>query len=268
MEIFDYVEGTRPLLVSIPHDGRELARGMAERMTETGRANVDADWHVRRLYDFAAELGASVITTQMSRYMVDLNRDPSGAALYPNAINTGTVPHLAFDGRELYKPGAAPSAAETAERIERYWRPYHARIAAALDDIAARFGGVVLFDAHSISSEVPRLFEGRLPDFNLGTAAGRSAAEDLEAGVYRVLDRAKGYTAVLNGRFKGGYITRHYGAPGRHRHALQLELSQATYMNEGQPFDFLAERAGRVTPVLRAALSAARDWATEHYCGD
>lgn len=267
MSIFDHSEGTRPLLVCIPHDGREMADGMGERMTETGRGNVDADWHIQRLYEFSADLGASVIAARYSRYVVDLNRAPDNAALYENTVNTGIVPTQAFDGRALYQPGREPTAQETAARIERYWQPYHQRITATLDDLTERFGGAVLFDAHSINPVVPRLFEGSLPDFNFGTVSGASAAPELEAQVYNVLENANGYSAVLNGRFKGGYTTRHYGEPARNRHALQLELSQTTYMNVAPPFDFLPDQAEQVTVVLRAALGAACDWACKSYPG-
>jgi N-formylglutamate amidohydrolase len=267
MTVFDFTPGALPVLVSIPHDGREIPETIAARMSEAGRANIDADWHVRWLYDFAGELGANVLAARLSRYVVDLNRDPSDAALYPSAVNTGIVPHLSFDGAPLYVSGEDPAASEHAERIETYWRPYHAQIAATLDDLRARFGGAVLYDAHSIRSEVPRLFEGRLPDFNLGTSGGASAAKDLEARVHDALAAGEGYTTVLNGRFKGGYITRTYGKPDDGVHAVQLELSQRTYMNEDPPFDLLPDVAAGVKPVLRAAVAAACDWARARFAG-
>lgn len=265
--MFEFTEGTLPVLVSIPHDGRAIPDAIAERMTEAARANTDADWHVRRLYDFAAGLGANVIAARQSRYVVDLNRDPADTSLYPGAVNTGIVPILTFDGEPLYRPGEAPGEAEVAERIATYWRPYHDKLVETLEDLRGRFGGAVLFDAHSIRSEVPRLFDGRLPDFNLGTSSGASADADLEARAYSVLTAASAYTSVLNGRFTGGYITRAYGRPEDGIHAIQLELSQRTYMNEAPPFDYAPAVADRVRPVLRELLSTACAWATARFPG-
>lgn len=267
MTVFDFTPGALPVLLSVPHDGREIPEDIARRMTEPGRANTDADWHVRALYDFAGALGANVLAARYSRYVVDLNRDPADTALYLGAVNTGIVPQLSFDGDPLYLQGEEPDADEQAARIARYWRPYHDKIADTLDDLCARFGGAVLYDAHSIRSEVPRLFDGTLPDFNLGTSGGAAAAKELETRVHEVLAGAAGYTAVLNGRFKGGYITRTYGRPAENRHAVQLELSQRTYMNEDPPFDLLPDVAAQVTPVLRAAVAAACDWARARFAG-
>lgn len=265
--MFEFTEGRLPVLLSIPHDGRHIPDAIAARMTETATMNTDADWHVRRLYDFAAELGVSVIAARQSRYVVDLNRDPSDAALYPAAVNTGVVPLLAFDGAPLYLPGKSPDEAEIADRIATYWRPYHDKLTAALDHLRGRFGGVVLYDAHSIRSEVPRLFEGRLPDFNLGTSSGAAADRDLEARAFAVLEAANGYAAVLNGRFTGGHITRTYGRPDENIHALQLELSQLTYMREEPPFDYAPNLAGRVKPILREVLSTICAWAKDRFTG-
>ena len=265
--MFEFTEGRLPVLVSIPHDGRAIPDGIAGRMTDAARANTDADWHVRRLYDFAAELGANVIAARQSRYVVDLNRDPADTALYPGTVNTGIVPILTFDGAPLYRNGAEPEEAEVAERIAAYWRPYHGKLAETLDDLRGRFGGAVLFDAHSIRCEVPRLFDGRLPDFNLGTSSGASADADLESRVYKVLAAADGFTSVLNGRFTGGYITRAYGRPKDGIHAIQLELSQRTYMNEAPPFEYLPERAEEVRKPLRAAVSALCGWANDRFAG-
>jgi N-formylglutamate deformylase len=263
--MFDYIEGRLPLLVSIPHDGWDIPEDITARMTELGRSNHDADWHVRRLYEFATHLGAHVVSARYSRYVVDLNRDPADTALYPGAVNTGIVPHLAFDGRPLYVAGEEPNNDEVSKRIDTYWRPYHSKIESCLQELCVQFGGAVLFDAHSINAVVPRLFEGRLPDFNLGTSAGKSASTELEDLVYSKLDAADGYSSVLNGRFKGGYITRQYGSPAQNCHTLQLELSQTTYMQEEPPFDYLVDRAERVVPHLQAAVTAAADWSSAAY---
>lgn len=252
-------------MVSIPHDGWDIPADISAKMTALGRSNHDADWHVRRLYEFASDLGAHVIAARYSRYVVDLNRDPADVALYPGAVNTGIVPHLSFDGRPLYETGKEPDAKEVSRRIDKYWQPYHGQIESCLDGLCDQFGGAVLFDAHSINAVVPRLFDGRLPDFNLGTSAGKSADTDLENSVFSILDDAENYSAVLNGRFKGGYITRHYGNPDRNRHTLQLELSQTTYMQEEPPFEFLPPVANKVIPHLRAAVAAAADWSASTY---
>ena len=260
-DIFDFTPGTAPLLVSIPHDGRSIPDDIAARMTDAALRIPDTDWHVGRLYDFAGELGAGVLAARQSRYVVDLNRDPGGEALYPGADNTEIVPLGTFDREPIYRPGEAPDAEETAERIARFWRPYHDRLAAGIAALRERHGLAVLFDAHSIRSVVPRFFEGALPDFNFGTARGASADPGLAASAFRVLDSAEGYTAVDNGRFTGGYITRRYGAPADGVHAIQLELSQRTYMDEAYPFDYRPDLARRVRPVLRDLLGAMVDWA-------
>lgn len=259
--MYDYREGDTPLVVSVPHDGREIPDDIARRMTPLGRSNHDADWHVGLLYDFADALGATVIAARFSRYVVDLNRNPADTALYPDAANTGIAPTLSFDGEPLYADGQTPTPDEKADRIATYWQPYHERIRETLDAKHARFGVAVLYDAHSIRSTVPRLFDGRLPDFNLGTADGASADPTLSAAVFDVLKNADGYSAVRDARFKGGYITRTYGEPIRGIHALQLELSQATYMTEAPPWDYREDRAEAVRVHLRAGLEAALAWA-------
>ena len=259
--IFDFAPGTTPLLVSIPHDGRAIPDDIAARMTDAALRIPDTDWHVGRLYDFAGGLGAGVLAARYSRYVVDLNRDPEGQALYPGADNTEIVPLATFDREPIYRPGAAPDAGETDRRVARFWRPYHQRLAAELDALRQRHGHAVLFDAHSIRSVVPRFFDGVLPDFNFGTARGASADAGLAAAAFRVLAGAEGYASVDNGRFTGGYITRRYGAPAGGVHAIQLELSQRTYMDEAHPFGYRPDLAGKVRPVLRDLLAAMIDWA-------
>jgi N-formylglutamate deformylase len=260
---FRFHAGTMPLLVSVPHDGTEIPADIAARMTAEALRVPDTDWHVARLYDFAAALGAGVIRATQSRYVVDLNRDPTGRPLYPGADNTEICPTLTFDRQPIYQPGAAPSAAEVAARVETWWRPYHARLQGALAEMTEAFGVVVLFDAHSIRSVVPRFFDGVLPDFNLGTANGQSADEDLAAAAFTVLAAAEGYSAVRDGRFTGGYITRSYGRPAEGVHALQLEMAQRVYMNEAYPFDYLPDRAARVQPTLRRLLETLGDRADQ-----
>jgi N-formylglutamate amidohydrolase len=230
-DVFDFHQGSSPLVVSIPHDGRLLAPGQADRMTEAGRALPDTDWHVRELYSFLADLGASVIAANYSRYVVDLNRPSTDEALYENQVATGVCPRRTFANREIYLEGEAPDENEQEARIDAYWQPYHERITETLDRIKDRFGYVLLWDAHSIPREVPLLFEGALPDLNIGTNDGRSCAPQLETAVAAAADTSP-FSSVANGRFRGGYITRHYGKPENGIHAMQLELSQHNYMDE------------------------------------
>jgi len=261
MDIYRFTPGTIPLLVSMPHVGTHIPERLAARMTDGARAVPDTDWHVDRLYDFLDALGASVIQATHSRYVVDLNRPPDSAPLYPGAANTGLCPTEQFDGAPIYRPGQSPGDAEVQERLAQFWRPYHERLAAELAALKARHGVALLYEAHTIRSRVPRLFEGRLPDINLGTADGASAADDLAAALLETAGRAAAYTSVLNGRFKGGYITRHYGRPAEAVHAVQLELAQLTYMEEDPPFRFRDDLAAAVRPTLRAILQSMIGWA-------
>ncbi|HVL58484.1 MAG TPA: N-formylglutamate deformylase [Burkholderiaceae bacterium] len=255
MEAFRHRPGATPLLVSIPHAGTHVPDELLARMTPAARALPDTDWHLERLYDFLDAIGVSVLAATHSRYVVDLNRPPDDANLYPGRDTTGIVPLDTFALEPIYIEGAEPDDAERRHRIDRYWRPYHDRLAQALVELQARHGVALLWDAHSIASVVPRFFEGRLPDLNLGTADGRSCDPRIGARLLALAQRS-GYSAVLNGRFKGGYITRQYGRPGDGVHAVQLELSEATYMDEHAPYAFRDELAERIRPTLRAMLDA------------
>jgi N-formylglutamate amidohydrolase len=249
--------------MSIPHVGETVPRDVRARMTEAGNAIADTDWHLDRLYDFADTLGISVIQAIYSRYVIDLNRAPDGVPLYPGASNTELVPLTSFADAPLYRAGAAPDEAEVALRRETYWRPYHDRLEALLKDMVARFGVVVLFDCHSIRSRVPRFFDGRLPDFNLGTAAGASCDAGLRARLEAALAADTRYTLAVDGRFKGGYITRRYGRPSDDVHAFQLELSLATYMDEDPAYRWRDDLAQQVRPSLRRMVETAIAWAEE-----
>ena len=249
--LFDFRAGSAPLLVSMPHTGTFVPEWLAPRLSPAGRALPDTDWHLERLYSFLDELGAAVLVATHSRYVVDLNRPPDNANLYPGQDTTGIVPVDSFHRQPLYIAGFTPSPDEAAQRIETYWRPYHHRLAQALADIKAKHGYALLWDAHSIFSVLPRFFEGKLPDLNLGTADGKSCAP----GVGEALRKSvEGYSAVLNGRFKGGYITRRYGDPANGIHAVQLELSEATYMDEEAPYKFREHLARQLRPQLRTLL--------------
>jgi len=251
MELFKFRRGTTPLLVSMPHTGTYLPEWLAPRLTRAAKALPDTDWHLEQLYSFLDDLGASVLVATHSRYVVDVNRPPDNANLYPGQDTTGVVPVDTFHKAALYLAGFAPSEAEIRSRIEQYWRPYHMKLAAELEGIKKKHGRVLLWDAHSILSELPRFFEGRLPDFNLGTADGKSCGKGLGEAL---LAKITGYTKVLNGRFKGGYITRTYGDPANGVHAVQLELSEAVYTEEQPPYRFREHLAVKARPVLRSLL--------------
>ena len=262
MHLFEASYGTAPLVVSMPHIGSFLAPELIGRLSATGRMVPDTDWDLDRLYDFLTELGTTVIRANYSRYVIDLNRDPDNRPLYPgmNMNHPGLVPTHSFDDVPLYRPGEEPDAAETALRRDRYWRPYHDRLSAILDDLVARHGQAVLFDCHSIRSLVPRYQAERIPDLNLGTADGTSCDLGLRDALGTALKGETRYSTAIDGIFKGGYITRHYGRPGDGIHAFQLELSWATYMQESPTPVYDLGKAALVKPVLREMVSAALDW--------
>ena len=256
MDDFSLERGRLPLLLSLPHDGVMVPGEIFRRLTPEARSLPDTDWHVGRLYAFARHLGASVLRPTWSRYVVDLNRPPDDVSLYPGRATTGLCPLERFDGTPLYLDGEAPCAEETAERVIRYWQPYHLALREELDRLRDLHGYALLWEGHSIRSEVPRLFEGRLPDLNLGTAEGASCSEAVAQRLQGVCAGQGAYTWVLDGRFKGGYITRHYGDPEGGVDAVQLELAQCTYMDEvSTAFD--AARAARLQPVLAGLIEAA-----------
>ena len=255
MDIFRLHRGTAPLLVSLPHDGSHIPADLAARMEPAARGAPDTDWFVSRLYDFARGLGASVLVPSHSRYVVDLNRPPDDTSLYPGQNTTGLCPAVRFDGGPVYLAGQAPSADEVAARVERYWRPYHDALQEELARQLAVHGRVLLWEGHSIRAVVPFLFEGRLPDLNLGTAGGASCSAPAQARIEAVLAAQRDYSFVVNGRFKGGYITRRYGRPAEGVDAVQLELAQPTYMDDDErAYD--AARAARLQGVLEAMLRA------------
>lgn len=253
MSGFSLQRGSVPLLVSLPHDGTELPAALAARMTPAARALPDTDWFVSRLYAIARELGASVLKPSWSRYVVDLNRPPDGAALYPGRFETGICPLRTFAGEPIYGAGNEPDTAEIAARVAQYWQPYHAALAAELERLQAAHGRVLLWDGHSIRGELPQLFPGALPDLNLGTADGASCGSGLALALAHTLAAQSAYTFVINGRFKGGYITRHYGRPDQGIHAVQLELAQRTYLDEATAH-WDAARATALQGLLRRLL--------------
>jgi len=251
MDLWQLHRGDSPLVIDVPHSGTHLPDALASRLTRVARTVPDTDWHVHRLYHFAPVEGATLLCATQSRYVVDLNRDPSGAALYPGADNTELCPTRTFGGEAIYVDGKAPSPAEVTDRCATSFVPYHAVLAAEIARVRERHGFAVLLDGHSIRSEVPRFFAGRLPDLNLGTANGASCAPELQAVATRVLAQSEGFTHIVNGRFKGGWVTRHYGQPQQGVHALQLEMAQDCYMDEAPPYAWDATRASRLADVLR-----------------
>lgn len=253
---FRFRQGTRPLLISMPHVGTHVPPALAARFTDEARQVPDTDWHLERLYDFADELGASVLVATHSRYVIDLNRPPDGASLYPGQSVTGLCPVDTFDNTPIYEAGDVPEDAEIAERRDAIWKPYHAKLAEELARLHARHGIAALWDAHSIRSVLPRFFEGKLPDLNLGTGKGTSCDPALAQTLRGIAESATGYTGVLNGRFTGGYITRHYGQPAQNVHAVQLEMTQSSYMQEALPFDYLPDVAAGVQPHVRRMIEA------------
>ena len=255
-DVFTLHRGDAPLLLSLPHDGSLIPPALAQRMVPAARRAPDTDWHVSRLYAFARELGASILVPRHSRYVVDLNRPEDDVSLYPGQNTTGLCPIVQFSGEPVYLEGQGPDAAEVASRVDTYWRPYHQSLQSELARIRAQHGRAVLWEGHSIRGVVPFLFEGRLPDLNLGTAAGASCSPVLQSRLEAVLASQDDYDWVANGRFKGGHITRHYGDPGNGIDAVQLEISQRNYMDETS-FDWDEGKAARLQRVLRALLEAA-----------
>lgn len=249
MFTFSYQRAEQPILVSIPHAGLRLDDGMAGRFTAEAADLPDTDWHVDRLYDFLHDTSVGVLRADYSRYVVDLNRSPENAPLYRGQLNSGICPTHTFAGAEIYKNGRDPTAAEIEDRIQRFWLPYHACLSDELERLRQTFGFAILWDAHSIRSRMPRLFDGELPHLNIGTNNGCSCKLQLAEDISSAL-RSADYSLVINGRFIGGYITRHYGDPARQLHAIQLEISQRAYMDETDA-KYSTSKAQRLRAALR-----------------
>lgn len=257
---FRFKAGRLPMLVSMPHAGTDIPDEVANTLAPCAAARADTDWHLPELYGFLEEMGIATISARWSRYLIDLNRPPENTNLYPGLDTTGLCPLDTFGRERLYREGMEPDAAEVQRRLDRYWRPYHEQLGAELERLKAEHGRVVLWEAHSIASVVPRFFEGKLPDLNFGTAEGKSCDPGLEEAILGVARAQERYTIALNGRFKGGHITRHYGQPASGVHAIQLEKCQCLYMNEAPPFDYLPDVAGQLQPLLRDMVGAAVHW--------
>ena len=252
--------GTTPLLISLPHVGTGIPESLRPLFVERALSVEDTDWHLEPLYAFARELGAGMLVPQHSRYVIDLNRPPENTPMYAGANNTELCPTRFFSGEPLYREPVADEKAEIDRRRAAYWQPYHEALDAELARLKQEHGHAILWDGHSIKSELPWLFEGRLPDLNLGTADATSCAPSLRRALMGVLDRQRAFSHVTDGRFKGGHITRFYGRPQQGIHAVQLEMCWSCYMSEAPPFAIDPQRAQRLLPVLRDLLLATLDW--------
>jgi N-formylglutamate deformylase len=259
--------GDAPLIVCFPHTGTDLPAEIEAQVVSPWLARKDADWWVHRLYDLARELGATTVRTALSRTVIDVNRDPSGASLYPGQATTGLCPLTTFDGEALYRPGKAPDAAAVAMRRQRWFDPYHAALLAEVQRSRARHGKVVLYDAHSIRSRVPRLFEGELPNLNIGTYRGTSCAPELTRRIEAACSDPR-FSRVTDGRFVGGWTTRHYGDPAHGVHAVQMELACRGYLDEppvpdagNWPAPYDPDRAGPLRALLGRVLRQCIDFA-------
>lgn len=259
---FQFTAGRIPLLVSMPHVGTDIPDDIAATMSAPALGRADTDWHLVQLYDFLRDMGASTISARWSRYVIDLNRPPENTNLYPGMDTTGLCPVDTFARTPLYLDGV-PDDAEVQRRLARYWQPYHQQLRAELDRLLGIHGRVALWDAHSIASVVPRFFEGRLPDLNFGTAKGTSCDAGMERAIVNVARAQDTYSVAVNGRFKGGHITRHYGQPANRVHAIQLEMSQCVYMDEAAPYGYRPDLAQGVQGLLREMTGAAADWARQ-----
>jgi N-formylglutamate deformylase len=238
---------------------------VSAQLLPVAQEKADTDWHLPLLYNMAQELGASIIHADYSRYVIDLNRSSDDSNLYPGQDTTGLCPLDTFAKQPLYPAGQTPDAAEVQRRITQYWQPYHQQLQSELERLRALHGVAVLWDAHSIASHVPRFFQGQLPDLNFGTADQKSCDISMQQALSATLSASKTpYSHVFNGRFKGGYITRNYGQPGRNIHAVQLEMSQCIYMDEAAPYGYRPDLAAQVQPLLRELLATCITWAQQH----
>ena len=259
-DIVSVTRGSSPLVLSMPHPGIGLPAEVAAQLNARGKLVEDTDWHMRQLYGFAERFQPTIVEAGLSRFVIDLNRDPAGVSLYPGQATTELVPTTSFDGAPIWQ--AAPDEAEIARRREAYFQPYHDALAAEIAHAKAQHGFCLLWDCHSIKSVIPRLFPGTLPTLNLGTNSGASAAPSVEAAAAAAM-AGGAFTNVVNGRFKGGWITRHYGQPAEHVHALQMEIALSAYLeDEATPWAFAPGKAASLQATLSAMIEAALAAAT------
>lgn len=260
MSLINITQGNSPLVLGLPHTGTDIPDACLARLNDAGRAMADTDWHIHQLYDGLVP-DVTYVRTPFHRYVVDVNRAPSGASLYPGQNTTGLCPTTDFDGLPIYRTGEEPDAAEVDCRRIAYHAPYHAALDAELERVKTIHGFAILYDCHSIRSHIPFLFDGTLPDFNIGTNEGTTCAPEITKKTLAVCEKAKGYTAILNGRFKGGWTTRHYGQPANGIHAIQMELAQSAYLAfEAPPWTYDHSRADKLRVHLTSILETLSDW--------
>ena len=264
---FHFYKGTSPLLISMPHVGTALPKEIEIRLTPEAIELPDVDWHLPILYDIAKNYDVSILSAEYARYVIDLNRSPKNTSLYPGQDVTGLCPIDTFSKKAIYINEEQPNEIEIQERIDQYWEPYHEKLATELKRIYDIHGIAILWDAHSIASFVPRFFSGQLSDLNFGTADTTSCNATLQNAIETIMLKSmniKNYSYVFNGRFKGGYITRHYGKPEMNIHAIQLEMSKCIYMEEKSPYKYDAELAAQVKPLLGELLGTCINWANNN----
>lgn len=264
MEPFSIRRGDGNLVLAMPHTGTFVPPDVWTALNDRGRALADTDWHLDRLYGGLVP-DATIVSANFHRYVIDANRDPSGQSLYPGQNTTGLCPLTDFEGEPIYGEGKQPDDAEIARRLATYHAPYHAALLAELERVRRKHGVVVLYDCHSIRSRIAFLFDGQLPDLNVGTNDGVTCAPQMEQAVARICTEADGFTSVLNGRFRGGWTTRHYGRPQHGMHAIQMELAQHTHLaTEAAPFAYDERKAERLRAHLKAVLEALVAIAEKH----
>ena len=255
MSVYEITRGTSPVILAFPHTGTHVPPEIWDRLNDNGQLLADTDWHIHHLYAGLLP-DATTLRATFHRYVIDANRDPTGTSLYPGQNTTGLVPETDFDGKAIWKPGAEPTPADIDGRLKAFHAPYHEALQAEIERVKAMHGLAILYDCHSIRSRIPFLFEGPLPDFNIGTDMGRTCHTLIEAAAAEVAQSAEGYRAIVNGRFKGGWTTRHYGKPETGAHAIQMELSQISHLTtEALPFAYDEEKAERLRIHLKDILT-------------
>ncbi|MFD1745634.1 N-formylglutamate deformylase [Rhizobium helianthi] len=255
MSVFEVTHGSSPVILAFPHTGTDVPPDIWDRLNDNGKLLADTDWHIHELYAGLLP-DATTVRATFHRYVIDANRDPSGNSLYPGQNTTDLVPRTDFDGQAIWKQGEEPTTADIRIALMDFHAPYHDALRAEIERVKAEHGIAVLYDCHSIRSHVPFLFDGKLPDFNIGTDMGRTCDPAIEAAVRDVAADADNYTSILNGRFKGGWTTRHYGTPQAGIHAIQMELAQSTHLrSEAPPFTYDTAKAERLRVHLKTILT-------------
>ena len=255
MKVVSVVEGSKPLIIAQPHGGTWIAPDIYQRLNEKGQAIADTDWHINRLYDGLID-DITVVQSHIHRYVIDANRGPDDESLYPGQNTTGLCPLTDFNGSPIYLPGEQPDSNEIEQRRLHYHKPYHDALSSQIDRLRQIHESVIVYDCHSIRSQIPFLFDGVLPDFNIGTYNGRSCNSKIEKIVYEICTSNEAYTTIVNGRFKGGWTTRHYGNSKSNVQAIQMELTQSTYMQEDPPWSYDANKSSQIRKSLGAILTS------------